>query len=108
MKTKNKVKKLSAKQIEASAKKWVNVSEKNLARVNAVFKEAITKEKKEAKFTARLNQNDFDGLRAIANDFGLGYQTLLGLIVHRYVTGKLVDVDEVKKILPEFKRASGE
>jgi len=106
MKSKSKKKVLSAKQVEASAESWVKVGAKDMGRVNAVFNEAMAKEKKEAKFTARLNQSDFDDLKSIANEFGLGYQTLLGVIVHRYVTGKLVDVDEIKKILPDFRRSS--
>ncbi len=107
MKSKTKKKNLSAKQIEASAKDWVNVAGKDIGRVNAVFSDALAKEKKEAKFTARLSQNDFENLKSIANDLGLGYQTLLGVIVHRYVTGKLVDIEEIKKVFPNLQRALG-
>ena len=107
MKSKSKKKDLSAKQVEATAEKWVDVAAKDLGRVNSVFAEALAKEKKEAKFTARLNQSDFENLKSIATEFGLGYQTLLGVIVHRYVTGKLVDIDEIKKVFPKLPRTSG-
>ncbi len=96
-------KSLTAKQVEASAEKWVDVPPVELDRVNAVFDEAMAKEKKEAKFTARVSQNDFEGLKSIANNFGMGYQTLLGVIIHKYVAGKLVDVDEIRKVFPEIK-----
>ena len=57
-----------------------------------------TKSRKDAKFTARLNQSDFDALKVMANDKGMLYQTLLGHIIHQYVEGKLVDVTEVRKL----------
>ena len=97
---------LTAKKIEASADKWMDVPADELEHINQVFNTALSKERKEAKFTARLSQNDFEGLKAIANNFGVGYQTLLGLIIHKYVAGKLVDVDEIRKVFPEFKSAS--
>lgn len=56
------------------------------------------KSRKDAKFTARLNQSDFDALKELANDKGMLYQTLLGHIIHQYVEGKLVDVTEVRKL----------
>jgi predicted DNA binding CopG/RHH family protein len=99
-------KKLTAKQVEASAESWIDMPEKELDHVNSVFDEAMAKEKKEAKFTARLSQNDFDGLKSIASDFGMGYQTLLGVIIHKYVAGKLVDVDEIRKLFPKIEPAS--
>ena len=57
-----------------------------------------TKSRKDAKFTARLNQSDFNALKEMANDKGMLYQTLLGHIIHQYVEGKLVDVTEVRKL----------
>ena len=57
-----------------------------------------TKSRKDAKFTARLNQSDFDALKELANDKGMLYQTLLGHIIHQYVEGKLVDITEVRKL----------
>ncbi len=30
---------------------------------------------------------------------GMPYQTLLGSVIHKYVTGALVDVNEVRKVL---------
>jgi len=68
---------------------------------------AQEKEKKEAKFTARLSQNDFESLKAIASDKGMGYQTLLGYIIHGYVSGNLVDVEEVRKVIPGLKIKAG-
>jgi predicted DNA binding CopG/RHH family protein len=63
----------------------------------------IFKEKKQAKFTARLTETDFNDLRIIANQKGIGYQTLLGQIIHDYVSGQLVDVKEIRKLIPGLK-----
>ena len=64
---------------------------------------AMFKEKKEAKFTARLTETDFQHLKKLAHKKGVGYQTLLGQIIHNYVTGTLVDVEEIRKVIPGLK-----
>ena len=56
------------------------------------------KARKDTKFTARLNQDDFAGMKRLAIEKGIPYQTLLGHIIHLYVHGKLVDVTEVEKL----------
>ena len=58
----------------------------------------VPKARKEAKFTARLNQDDFDGLKQLALEKGMLYQSLLGHIIHLYVERKLVDVTELQKV----------
>ena len=56
------------------------------------------KARKEAKFTARLNQDDFEGIKRLAVEKGMPYQTLLGHIIHLDVGRKLVDVTELQKV----------
>ena len=63
---------------------------------NEVLREA--KAKKEAKFTTRLNQSDFEGLKRLAFENAIPYQTLLGHVIHLYVTGQLVNVREIRKV----------
>ena len=58
----------------------------------------LRKSRKEAKFTARLNQDDFEGMKRLAVEKGIPYQTLLGHIIHLYVERKLVDVTELQKV----------
>jgi predicted DNA binding CopG/RHH family protein len=67
----------------------------------------LFKEKKEAKFTTRLTETDFLKLKQIASKKGIGYQTLLGQIIHDYVTGQLADVEELRKIFPNMKFKAG-
>ena len=63
----------------------------------------LAKTKKESRFTARVSKEDFENFKSISEKKGIGYQTLLGSIIHLYVLGQLVDVDEIKKVLPQIK-----
>ncbi len=65
---------------------------------NSERQSGARKARKEAKFTARLNQDDFEGMKLLAVEKGIPYQTLLGHIIHLYVERKLVDVTELQKL----------
>ena len=63
--------------------------------------------KKEAVLTLRINKQDLSEFKQIANKKGVGYQTLLGQIIHLYINNILIDIDEIKKIfLKEPKKVS--
>jgi predicted DNA binding CopG/RHH family protein len=49
------------------------------------------REAKAAKINMRVSQADLDAFKKIAAEKGLGYQTLLGSVIHSYVTGRLVE-----------------
>jgi predicted DNA binding CopG/RHH family protein len=63
----------------------------------------ISKNKKESRFTARVSEKDFEDFKKISAKKGLGYQTLLGSIIHQYINGNLVDVEEIRKAIPSLK-----
>ena len=46
----------------------------------------------------RLDSTDKDKLKTIAVEQGLNYQSLIGSVLHRYVTGTLVDIAEARKV----------
>lgn len=48
--------------------------------------------------TLRLSPSDITGLKSIASQKGIPYQTFIGSILHSYVSGLLVDVSEARKI----------
>lgn len=104
-----KKKDVTAREIERKSKDWKSVPAEKESRVDRLLERVMVseKEKKEAKFTARLSQSDFEGLKALAKDKGIGYQTLLGYIIHGYVAGNLVDVEEVRKVIPGLKVKAG-
>lgn len=91
-------KKLTEKSLKSSG--WKSSGSIALNKVKARNAALILeKEKKDAKFTARLSLSDFEALKLAAEKKGIGYQTLLGMIIHQYISGTLVDVEEVKKLL---------
>ena len=45
-----------------------------------------------------MENSDVAALKNLAEREGIPYQTLLGSIVHKYVTGSLVDLNEAKKL----------
>ncbi|WP_347359032.1 hypothetical protein [Bdellovibrio sp.] len=94
----------SQKELEQNFSKWKSVGGDKMAAV-AARNEAlkVEKEKKEAKFTARLTVADFEGFKAVAEQKGIPYQTLLGFVIHGYVQGRLVDVEEIRKVFPAMK-----
>ena len=60
---------------------------------------AIAESVKEERATIRFNRRDLTLLKAKAERKGLGYQTLIGSIVHMYVTGQLLELDEARLAL---------
>lgn len=50
-------------------------------------------------YTMRLDVGDVITLKDIAHKEGLPYQSLISSVLHKYATGTLVDVSEVKKLL---------
>jgi predicted DNA binding CopG/RHH family protein len=53
--------------------------------------------------TMRLNESDLAAARKIAEREGLPYQTLISSVLHKYVTGKLVDIDQARFVLSKLK-----
>jgi predicted DNA binding CopG/RHH family protein len=67
----------------------------------------IEREPKSERMNIRLSQEDLERIKALASKLGIPYQTLVGSVIHRYVTSQLVDLDEVRKVfdIKEKKRA---
>ena len=85
-----------------------SINRSNLKRDSSTL-EAANSELKGARVHARFNKDDIKQLKAIAARLGIPYQTLLGSIVHRFVSGWLVDIEDAKHTLATFsnnKRAS--
>jgi predicted DNA binding CopG/RHH family protein len=47
--------------------------------------------KKDKRINIRLNEKDLESIQNIAVDEGIPYQTLISSLIHKYVTGKLID-----------------
>ncbi len=49
-------------------------------------------------YSLRLNENDLEGIKSIAESEGIPYQTLISSILHKYVNNRLVDKNEILKV----------
>ena len=48
--------------------------------------------KKDARLNIRISSHDLESLQKRAMEEGLAYQTFVGSLLHKYVTGRLVEV----------------
>jgi predicted DNA binding CopG/RHH family protein len=49
--------------------------------------------------TLRMEETDLEAIRRLAEREGMPYQTLIGSVVHKFVSGALVDINEVRKVI---------
>ena len=60
------------------------------------------KQIKDQRMNIRINKDDLEGIKAKAAEEGLPYQTLVTSIIHKYVSGKLIEKrDHSKRLRPE-------
>lgn len=83
---------------------WVNSGDEAKKKVlERNTKMLIERENKSASINTRIAPSDLESFKKIADGKAIPYQTLLGHIIHEYIKGKLVDVEEVKKLNPYLK-----
>lgn len=95
-------------EIESSIAKgeWASVDSHEKKKYKTILEKAarstISGKKKEARVNIRMTVNELDMVRAEAEREGIPYQTLMSSILHKYLTGELIDkkvVKELKKVL---------
>lgn len=68
---------------------WESVSDPSrLAQLQSYAKATLAKDKR---ITLRLSSLDLDAIQAKAIEEGIPYQTLISSILHKYITGRLVE-----------------
>ena len=78
---------------------WLPV--KNQKKENARYRELAAETlRKSRRVNIRITAMDLEGLQAKAAEEGLPYQTLMASVLHRYVSGRLVDGAEGKPAQP--------
>lgn len=80
---------------------WVvNTDPENRERILARnAKIRVEREAKSATMSTRIAPSDLVALKEIAVKKAIPYLTLLGSVIHQYVTGNLVELDEARKVL---------
>ena len=87
--------------ILASFEKGEWQSVKNQKKENARYRELAAETlRKSRRVNIRITAMDLEGLQAKAAEEGLPYQTLMASVLHKYVSGRLVDGAEGKTSQP--------
>jgi predicted DNA binding CopG/RHH family protein len=72
------------------AGEWQSVNEADrLIELKGYAKAAMSKDKR---ITMRLSSMDLESIQSRAIEEGIPYQTLISSVIHKYVTGRLVEV----------------
>jgi predicted DNA binding CopG/RHH family protein len=67
--------------------------------VKSKIEKIITESRKSRPISLRINEQDLTLLKEKANKNGLPYQTMINVIIHRYVNDSYLDKDEIDKYL---------
>jgi predicted DNA binding CopG/RHH family protein len=88
------------KSIEDDAEKFVPLSDAEKSEVEAII-DAANKTKN---INIRISAYDIEQIKRRSAEEGIPYQTLISSIIHRYITGKLVDEKAVLKSMELLRR----
>ena len=83
------------KEVEKNAHKFVPVSSSRKKQIEAMIKES----KKSRSISLRINEHDLHDLKIKAEKNGLPYQTMINVIIHKFVNDSFLDKDEIDKYL---------
>ncbi|GHU65847.1 hypothetical protein FACS189447_05550 [Spirochaetia bacterium] len=81
--------------IEDMADTLVPASPKTRAKFNAI----VEKARKSRSISLRFSNYDLEKVKEKARESGLPYQTLIAMVIHKYITDQLWEKSEVKKTL---------
>ncbi len=83
------------KEIEREFENYKPVSRGKKNQINKIIKGS----QKRRPVSLRINENDLKKLKEKADKTGLPYQTMISVVIHKYVTDAYLDKDEVNKYL---------
>lgn len=82
-------------EIERDAGQYQPVSKETRKRIEKI----IEGSRKSRPISLRMNENDLAILKKKASKNGLPYQTMINLVIHKYVTDSYLDKEEINKYL---------
>ncbi|HRX15664.1 MAG TPA: CopG family antitoxin [Spirochaetota bacterium] len=77
--------------IENNIESYVSVSEKKRERILAALQQP------KVSITLRVDSNDLEKIKTLAEKEGMPYQTLISSVLHKYINNSLVDERSIKK-----------
>ncbi|MEN9724277.1 MAG: hypothetical protein RJB38_2263 [Pseudomonadota bacterium] len=81
---------------------WQSLPKSEVSRFENMAKQSAKHRKREARVNIRMTQGDVDVMRQLAEEEGLGYQTLMSSVLHKYASGKLVEKSMLDKVAAEI------
>jgi predicted DNA binding CopG/RHH family protein len=91
------------KSVESELDRYVSVSGSKRQKIEAILEGA----RKSRTINIRINQMDLDGLKRSAQEEGIPYQTLITSVLHKYLSGRLIDERHVRKSVELLTRRRG-
>src|SRR3990172_9059663 len=82
-------------EIERDFEKYKPVSKEMKNRIEKI----IEGSRKRRHISLRINENDLEIMKEKAVKNGLPYQTMINVVIHKYVTDGYLDKDEINKYL---------
>ena len=86
--------------IEDNAEKYVPLSDTEKGKVESIINAA----NKTKNINIRISEYDIEKVKQRSAEEGIPYQTLISSIIHKYITGKLVDERAVLKSMELLKQ----
>ena len=83
------------KEIEKEFKNYKPASRETKSRVQRI----IEGSRKSRPISLRINESDLNILKEKASKNGLPHQTMINVVIHKYVTDSYLDKDEINKYL---------
>ncbi|MBI5675680.1 MAG: antitoxin [Nitrospirae bacterium] len=87
------------KDIEKNILKYKKASKSKVAKIEQIINKAGEKKN----ISLRVNSQDLDQLKLKAEKEGVPYQTLISSILHKFVSDRLVDQNEIVKSIQLLK-----
>jgi predicted DNA binding CopG/RHH family protein len=81
--------------IEDNAEKFIPLNETEKAEIESIIRSA----NKTKNINIRISAYDMEKVRERSVSEGIPYQTLISSVIHKYITGKLVDEQTILKSL---------
>ncbi|MDH5721544.1 MAG: antitoxin [Spirochaetia bacterium] len=73
---------------------WKSIKDykKNINKYSEYAKNTLKKDKR---INIRINQKDLESIQNIALNEGIPYQTLVSSLIHKFITGKLIERNKI-------------
>ncbi len=83
------------RRIEGDIENLKLISKEKKGRIEKI----IDRAKKDRAISLRMSSYDLEKIKERAKEEGIPYQTLINMILHKYVTKRLVDKEEILKMV---------